>query len=150
MIKISNNMPSIYDLDKLIQPFDFITDPADGIERVEIISIALESLAGNKDTTVGHPANETQSIFEVAQETLKTSDPLEDSFTLVRVILQFSFFPTQSKSSGEILLVNIALPNECIISNESARHLVNKYIERWELVKKTLIQSMLVPEIYLK
>lgn len=150
MIKISNNMQCIYDLDKLMQPFDFITNTADGIERVEIISITLESLAGDHLSIIVRSPNEEKSIFVKAQEALKTNDPLEDSFTVRQVVLLFSFFSSKNLSFREILLVTLTKPCKCTISNKTGYNLVNKYLQLWNLVKKTLIQSMFMPKIYLK
>ena len=102
-----------YNLNKLIKPFDFASDPKDNIKNIKITSIRLKPYSGECDITIKVPRGSNKTIYELAQRWINFNESrFIDIFNVIEVELLFDFQDDQ-----EALIVNINANNSYQIKN---------------------------------
>lgn len=129
-----------YKIEKLMQPYEFVTDPEDGIESVKVMVITLLSLIDDNRITLECSPAENRSIHEVVHAWFKEKDLLQDSasFALKQVIIFIHLFSDRTNEREEILSLRITPPNglEIMSKNIQERSIIEKYLQRWGLIEE--------------
>lgn len=127
-----------YDIAKLLQPFDFPTDPEDGIESVKITMVKLKPYEDKNRVTLEVAAGEPRTIYQISREWFDTHDPLRKGFYLSQVKLAIYFMPDMESRRGKVVTVKIGWPNRCDLKDktEKERLIGDKYLKRWNLLKE--------------
>lgn len=129
-----------YDLSQLLQPYDFPSDPNDGIEAVKILRMSLRY----KESAKPHLAlianwEERETVYDYARASLIFAQDLREEYDLAEAIFSVRMRPTR-RSSGRRRTINvgISLPNGCNLKSktEQERMICEKYLQRWGLVKE--------------
>lgn len=129
-----------YKIEKLMQPYKFVTEPEDSIESVKIMAITLQSLVDGNTIALECSPEENRSIHDVAHAWFKENNLLQDraSFMLVQVIIFIHLFSDRKNERQEVLSVRITPPNGCEINskNMQERLIVENYIQLWGLIEE--------------
>lgn len=127
-----------YDISKLLRPFDFPTDPDDGIESVKVTMLKLKPYESSNKVTLEVAAAETRTIYGVSQDWFNTHDPLRNGFLLAQVKIVIKFMPDAESRRGKVVPVKISWPNGCDLKDktEKERLIGDKYLKRWGLLKE--------------
>lgn len=127
-----------YDISKLMYPYDFPTDPEDGIAAVKVTMLKLKPYDSSNKVALEVAAKETRSIYEVSQEWFDANDPLRSGFLLAQVKLSIHFLPDDDNRRGKVVPVKISWPNGCDLKSktEKERLIGDKYLKRWGLLKE--------------
>lgn len=127
-----------YDIEKLLKPFDFPTDPEDCIDSVKVTMLKLKPYDNSNKVTLEVTAKEARTIYDVSREWFDTHDPLRTGFLLAQVKFSICFKPDDGNRRGKTLVVKIGWPNTCDLKDktEKERLIGNKYLKRWGLLKE--------------
>jgi len=127
-----------YDISKLLRPFDFPTDPDDGIESVKVMMLRLKPLGSGNKVTLEVTQKEGRSIYDVSREWFDANDPLRGGFQLSQVKIVIQFMPNEESRKGKVIPVKISYPNGCDLKSktEKERLISDKYLKRWGLLKE--------------
>jgi hypothetical protein len=125
-----------FDLARLLQPFDFPSDPADGIESVELVLLRVQRPdSGGTRTTLETPRRAAGSTWDHAREELRHGDLAAADYVATQAKLSIRFLPGGSRR-GKTLSVTITVPNGCDLKGKTERERLigDKYLKRWGLV----------------
>ena len=127
-----------YDLSKLLNHFDFPTDPDDGIESVKISMLKLRPYDSGNKVTLEVAAKEQQTIHQVSREWFATHDPLGGGFLVAQTKLTIKFAADSESPRGKTIPVKISYPNNCDLKSrtEKERLIGDKYLKKWGLLKE--------------
>ena len=127
-----------YDISSLVAPRTFPTDPEDGIESVEVVSLTLKPMDGEGRITFDYLSKYSGSIYGRVNEWLQQNNPLKGGFYLTQAKIVVKFHPTEGERRGKSLPVKITMPNRCDLKSrtEKERLIGEKYLARWKLVKE--------------
>ncbi|MBF0185940.1 MAG: hypothetical protein HQM06_16345 [Magnetococcales bacterium] len=129
-----------YDLSQLLQPYDFPSDPDDGIDAVKILRLQLR----RREAEQAHLAllakwDRRETVYDYARQSLIAADDLPNEYAVDEVLFSVRLRPTR-KSFWRRRTINIAiaLPNGCNLKSktEQERMICDKYLPRWGLVKE--------------
>lgn len=128
-----------FDLSVLLHPFDFPTDPEDGIESVMVTLLRVKPYDGEGERfTIEVNRKADATIHEVAGRRFGDKNPLEAGYLATKTKLSIRFFPDAESRRGKVLPVNITMPNGCDLKSktEKERLIGEKYLPRWGLVEE--------------
>lgn len=127
-----------YDLSILLRPFDFPTDPADGIKSARVNSLRLMPLgtAGER-VTLECMRGSDRTIWDMARTHFGTSDPLAGGWAVTQTRLTIYFHPDGESRRGRTLPLTITMPHGCNLKDctERERLIGEKYLRRWGIVR---------------
>jgi hypothetical protein len=125
-----------FDLSRLLRPFDFAFDPADGIESVKVVSLRLQRVSTDARRMILEcPRRAQGSIWDQARDELKQGDLKAAGYVITQAKLSIKFLPGRGSRRGKTLPVTITVPNGCDLRGrtECERLIGGKYLKRWGL-----------------
>lgn len=128
-----------YDLAPLLHPFEFPTDPEDGIDSVKLVLLRLRPYDDpGKRITLEATRKAVGSISAAAQDWFDQHNPLRGGFVATQARLSIKFHPDSESRRGKILPVTVTMPNGCDLKSktEKERLIGEKYLARWGLVRE--------------
>jgi hypothetical protein len=126
-----------FDLARLLRPFDFPFDVADGIESVKVVSLRLQRVGAEERRLILEcPRRAANSIWDQAIEELKQGDLAAAGYVATQAKLSIRFLPGPDSPRGKTLPVTITVPNGCDLKSRTERERVigGKYLRRWGLM----------------
>jgi hypothetical protein len=125
-------------LDMLLRPFEFGTDPEDGIEAVRVNHVRLMPI-----DTVGERVvieclrGATNTIWTMAEERFGETNPLLGAWIITQAKLTIRFHPEQGSRRGKTVPVTISMPSGCDLKDRTERERLigDKYLRRWGIVR---------------
>ena len=126
-----------YDLSVLLQPHDFPTDSADGIETVEVKSLRLMPIDSvGERVTLECLRKADRSIWDMARERFGGSDPLQGGWVATQAKLSIRFHPTAGSKRGRTLPLTITMPHGCNLKDQTEREQLigERYLRRWGIL----------------
>ncbi|MDF1856497.1 hypothetical protein [Pseudooceanicola sp.] len=121
-------------LDTLRQASEFVTEPADGIERVEVSSLSFRSSDGGFVRVEKRAEDET--LYQFLERRFGAASPLRaGGWQILAATLRIILAATGAKSS-RTLTVTLSAPNTTTLPNktETDRQFVFDLLERWQLL----------------
>ena len=127
-----------YELNQLLQEYDFPTDPDHGIQSVKITMMKLRCLESHNKVTLEVGAKEQRTIHEVSKSWFSSHDPMKSGFVVAQVKLTIKFAPDTESPRGKTIPVKISYPNNCDLKSrtEKERLIGDKYLKEWGLLKE--------------
>ena len=113
---------------------ELTTEPADGIERVEVSSLSFRSTDGA--FLMVEKRGEDETLYQFLQRRFGGASPLQASgWQIVAATLRIFKAPRDGKK-GHVLTVTLRTPNTTSVPNktEAERAFVFGLLERWELL----------------
>jgi hypothetical protein len=127
-----------FDVSRLLQPFDFPFDPADGIESVKLVLIRLHQMNNPKRRlTLECPRRADGTIWDQARDVLTQGDDLARAgYVATKATLSVKFLPGVGSRRGETLTFNITVPNGCDLKSQTERQRLvgERYVKSWGLL----------------
>lgn len=123
-----------YDLSVLFRPFDFPSDPDDGIESVQVKLLRLMPIdSPGERYTLESLRKATQSIWDAAAGRFGDSNPLDGGYLITQVRLTIRFHAAPADGGGRTLPVTITMPNGCDLKGKTDRERLigQKYLRCW-------------------
>ena len=128
-----------YDLSVLVRPFNFPTDPEDGIKEVRVNSLRLMPLdtAGER-ATFERMRSANRSIWDMTRKRFGAADPLAGGWIAMQSKLTIYFHPDGESRRGRTRPLTITMPHGCNLKDrtEKERLIGEKYLRRWGLVQE--------------
>ncbi|MBF0184719.1 MAG: hypothetical protein HQM06_10075 [Magnetococcales bacterium] len=129
-----------YDLSPLLQPYDFPSDPDDGIDAVKVLRLQLR----RREAEQAHLAllakwDKRETVYDHARQSLIFADDMPNEYAVDEVLFSVRLRPTRKSSwRRRTINISIALPNGCNLKSktEQERMICDKYLPRWGLVKE--------------
>lgn len=121
-------------LDTLRASADFLVEPADGVDRVEVSSLDFFSIGGGFAKFEKRGDDET--IYQFLSRSFGTMSPIRSGgWTIVAATLRI-VIETQDGKRPRSLTVTLRTPNTTTLPNktEADRHFVFGLLERWKLL----------------
>lgn len=134
-------------LDTLQKPLDFVTEPADGIERVEVSSLDFFSVGGAFARF--EKRGEDETIYQFLERRFGAMSPLRaGGWTIVAATIRILLAARDGKRR-RTLTVTLRTPNTTTLPNktEADRHFVFGLLERWNLLARSQEDVDLFEEI---
>lgn len=128
-----------YDLRSLITIHPFQTEPGDGIRAVEVITLSMKPMVGGAELMTIEADRQTgRSLYERLFEWFREHNPLTGGFRIQKVTLSVQFYPNGGGGRGNVVQVELSLPNGCNLKNktEKERLICGKYLPLWGLVRE--------------
>lgn len=113
---------------------ELTTEPADGIERVEVSSLSFRSADGA--FLMAEKRGEDENLYQFLQRRFGAASPLQaGGWHIVAATLRIFKAPRGGKN-GHVLTVTLRTPNTTSVPNkaEAERAFVFDLLERWELL----------------
>lgn len=137
-----------YDLSMLLQPFDFPTDPADGIAGVTVKELRLMDLGDAKERiTLESMSGADRTIWQMAEHRIGL-DIGSGSFVhgitgevpewvITRARFTIKFHPGPSGGRGKSLSLTVTMPHGCNLKDMTPqeRLIGEKYLRLWGILK---------------
>jgi hypothetical protein len=127
-----------YDLALLKRPYNFPTDPQDGIESVRVTCLRLMPIntAGER-VMVECMHDASRTIWHMAAEHFGDKNPLNHSWIITQAKLVIKFRPTPAMTRGRSLPMTISMPHGCDLKDrtEAERLVGDKYLRRWGFLR---------------
>ena len=141
-----------YDLRVLLKPFDFPSDPMDGIESVMVKELRLMVLDDPKErVTLELLPGAERTIWEMARRRIglgigsgtpavfsegRAADVPEWIVTRARFTIKFR--PAREGGRGKSLTLNVTMPHGCNLKDMTTheRLIGEKYLRRWDILKE--------------
>ena len=127
-----------YRLDHLRQPYNFPTEPVDGIESVRVTSMRLMPMdTQGRRITLDCMRGSTETIWQAAAEELKGQEEGIEGYRITRVRFTIRFRPTPGVRGGRTLPVTITMPQGCDLKDRTERERLvgEKYLRLWKFVR---------------
>ena len=128
-----------YDLGRLRRPFDFLTDPEDGVAKVRVTALRLKPLDTESQRVVLEcMQGETGTIWEMSQARFGSHDPLTSGWRVTQAKFTIEFRPGGAGSRGKKLPVTVTMPHSCDLKDRTERERLigEKYLSRWGLLRE--------------
>jgi hypothetical protein len=126
-----------FDLDKLLRPIPFPTDPPDGIKSVRVTLLRLASLlSGYHRFTIEVGKDGEQDIYAVSARLFGANDPLQRAgWRVEQAKLRIIFRADPGRRRERRLTVELRAPNGSNLRDQMLRHqlIAEKYLARWGL-----------------
>ncbi len=107
--------------------FQFVYEPADGIEGIRVKKLRLSVLGGQKRITLeADPDKNPHAVYDLMDEALRTDNIPLSIVNVTQVTLRFYFAPG-GKRGRNTLTFDITYPNSCPLKYEG-RHLVARRV----------------------
>lgn len=127
-----------YDLSRLLWPFDFPTDPEDGIESVQVKLLRLMPIDSPSERyTLECLRKANRSIWDAAADRFDSSNPLDGGYLVTQVRLTIRFHAAAGNRRSKTLPLTITMPNGCDLKGKTERERLigEKYLQRWGLLR---------------
>ena len=127
-----------FNLDILLRPYDFPTDPGDGIESVRATLLRLMPLdSAGERVTLESSRIAGRTIWDMATDRFGTNDPLGAGWLITKAKLVIRFHPDPGARRGKTLPLTVTMPHGCDLKERTERERLvgEKYLQRWLLVK---------------
>ena len=127
-----------YDLSVLLRPFDFPTDPSDGVAGVEVRFLRLMPIDSvGKRVTLKCLRKADRSIWDMASERFGGADPLLGGWVATQAKLAIRFHPTGGSRRVSTLPLTITMPHGCNLKDQTEREQLigEKYLRRWGILR---------------
>lgn len=127
-----------YDLSVLLRPFDFPTDPTDGIKGARVNSLRLMPLGTvGERTTLECMRGAGRTIWDMARAHFGTTDPLAGGWVATQAKLTIYFHQDGDSRRGRTLPLTITVPHGCNLKDctERERLIGEKYLRRWGIIR---------------
>lgn len=128
-----------YDLDVLLRPHEFPTDPEDGIESVEVKQLRLMPIDSNSERlTLECLGKSDRSIWSMSKERFGPHDPLIEGWIATQAKLTIRLRPKGDAKRGKSLPLTITMPHGCNLKEQTeAEQLIGeKYLRRWGILSE--------------
>lgn len=127
-----------YDLDVLLTPHEFSTDPEDGIESVEIKLLRLVPFENNGERlTLECLRNADRTIWSMAAERFGPHDPLVDGWRATQAKLTIKLRPKGDAKRGKTIPLTISMSGCNLREQTEAEQLIGeKYLRRWGVLSE--------------
>ena len=137
-----------YDLSMLLRPFDFPTDPADGIAGVTVKELRLMDLGDAKERiTLESMSGADRTIWQMAEHRIGldigggarvlggTGDAAE--WVVTRARFTIKFHPGPDGGRGKSLSLTVTMPHGCNLKDMTPqeRLIGEKYLRLWGILK---------------
>ena len=137
-----------YDLSMLLRPFDFPTDPADGIESVTVKELRLMDLGDAKERiTLESMLGADRTIWQMAEHRIgldigggalafaHVGDVPE--WVVTRARFTIKFHPGPAGGRGKSLALTVTMPHGCNLKDMTPqeRLIGEKYLRLWGILK---------------
>jgi hypothetical protein len=121
-----------YNLDKLLQPYDFPTDVEDDIAKVKIMQIRFKDQDDNSYNETGIDNKSQATVYEKLSSWFAENNPLKNNFYIYQVKLAIRFEPQENEKQGKLLIFTITSPNGCNLKSRTEKEqlIANKYLKR--------------------
>jgi hypothetical protein len=126
-----------YDLAILLRPYDFPTDPQDGIESVRVSQLRLMPMdTVGERVTLECTRDTSHTIWQMASAHFGSADPLAGGWVATQAKLSIRFHPEAGSRRGRTLPLTITMPHGCDLKDrtERERMIGDKYLRRWSIV----------------
>ena len=131
-----------YDLDVLMEPFDFPTDPSISvgqvIERVQVRELRFQplDLAGQR-VTLECDGTDGETIWDMADRHIGQATERRADWVITRARLVVKFAPHGKARRGKNLNLTITVPHGCNLKSMTAgdRLIGEKYLREWGILK---------------
>jgi len=127
-----------YDLSVLQRPFDFPTDPSDGVAGVEVRLLRLMPIDSvGERVTLECLRKADRSIWDMAHDRFGGADPLLGGWVATQAKLAIRFHPTGGSRRVRTLPLTITMPHGCNLKDQTEREQLigEKYLRRWGIVR---------------
>ena len=127
-----------YDLAVLLRPYEFPTDPEDGIESVELKQLQLMPIDGVWERlTLERLRKADRSIWSMAAERFGPANPLASGWGATRAKLTIKFHPKGDARRGRTLPLTITRPHGCNLKDQTEEEQLigEKYFRRWGILR---------------
>lgn len=127
-----------YDLGILLRPYDFPTDPEDGVESVRVNYLRLMPMdTVGERVTLECTRQASQTIWQMAADHFGSTDPLLGGWIITQAKLTIRFRPEPGSRRGRTLPLTVTMPHGCDLKDrtERERMIGEKYLRRWYIVK---------------
>jgi hypothetical protein len=128
-----------FDLARLLRPFDFPFDTADGIESVKVVSLRLQRGGTEARRMILEcPRRAGGSIWDQAREELKHENLKAAGYLVTQAKLSIRFLPGPDSPRGKTLPVTITVPNGCDLKGRTERERLigGRYLKHWGLMEE--------------
>jgi hypothetical protein len=125
-----------FDLQMLLEPFEFPTDPEDGVESVRVSLLRLMPMdTPGERITLECAKQSPNTIWEMADQRFEDANPLREGWVITKAKLLISFHAGDG-GRRKVLPVTVTMPHGCDLKDrtESERIVGEKYLRRWRLV----------------
>jgi hypothetical protein len=122
----------------LLRPFEFPTDPEDGIEAVRVNHLRLMPLETTGErVTLECMRQSTRSIWQMAQERFGMTNPLNSGWVVTQAKLTIRFHPEAGARRGKTLPVTITMPHGSDLKDRTDRERIvgERYLRRWGILR---------------
>lgn len=127
-----------YDLAILLRPFAFPTDPADGIESVEVKQLRLMPIDDvGERVTLECLRKADRTIWSMAADHFGAGDPLAGGWVATQAKLTIKFHPKGDAKRGRTLPLTITMPHGCNLKDQTEEEQLigEKYLRRWGILR---------------
>lgn len=124
-----------FDLSKLKDnALSFVTDPADGIEKVTLrmLRLDLPGIGSRRITLEANSKNDEQPVHKLIEKALNKSNVSIDKAVIAKAKIQIKFAARNGKK-GKSLMFEISNPDRCTLRDDPLDQIAKKYIKRWGL-----------------
>jgi hypothetical protein len=128
-----------FDLARVLRPFDFPFDTADGIESVKVVLLRLQRVGAEARRMILEcPRRAPGSIWDQAREELRQGDLKAAGYVVTQARLSIRFLPGPDSPRGKTLPVTITVPNGCDLKGRTERERLvgGKYLKHWGLMEE--------------
>lgn len=121
-----------YNLERLLEPFDFPTEPQDGIEEVKLLMIKLKPINDQCSLTFDVDDKNKKPIREIISRWFDVSNPFNAGFSIQQVKFTLTFY------SRKILYVTLGYPSFMDMRHlsEEEQEVTMKYLKKWQLIQE--------------
>jgi len=133
--KLPDDNSRIFDLEPLKKDFQFVTDPADGIEKVSLkmLQLDLPGIGKRRITFEDSTPGTAQPIYKLIEDALNQKSIPLDEVRASKAKIQIKFAGRDGKK-GKTVTFEIAQPNRCTLKDDPLHQVAKKYLEIWKLV----------------
>lgn len=127
-----------YNLEKLLRPCKFPTDPKDGIESVRVTMLRLQPFdKPGERVTLECTSEEPDAIWSMASRHFGKTNSLLLGFAVTQAKLVIRFQPEADARRGKRLPLTVTAPHGCDLKDRSQREILvgEKYLRRWGLLR---------------
>lgn len=146
-----------YDLSSLMKPFNFPTDPEDGIMDVTVKELRFMELGDRSERiTLETMAGAKRTIWEMAEQRIGLNIggaghalPIASAapeWIITRARFTIKFYPGPGGGRGKSLTLTVTMPHGCDLKDMTPRERLigEKYLRRWGILTDTTDRGDLV------
>jgi len=142
-----------YDLSMLLKPFDFPTDPEDGIMGVTVKELRLMDVSAPEErVTLETMSGAKRTIWEMADDFflsggypklatahMTANRMLSPGWIITRARFTIKFYPGPEGGRGKSLTLTVTMPHGCNLKDMTPheRLIGEKYLRRWGILTDT-------------